>query len=47
LPVILATGFAELSGGAVPPYLRRLAKPFRVPELADMVAGVIASGREA
>jgi PAS domain S-box-containing protein len=37
LPVILATGYAELPG-SVPANLRRLSKPYRVPELIEALA---------
>jgi len=41
LPVILATGFAELPPGA-PTDLRRLAKPFRQQQLSDAIEDVFA-----
>jgi FixJ family two-component response regulator len=37
LPIILATGYAELPPGA-DPRIRRLAKPFSQRDLADAVA---------
>ena len=43
LPIILATGYAELPGNA-PTYLRRLAKPYRLPELAEAVAAAVSPG---
>jgi PAS domain S-box-containing protein len=39
LPVILATGYAELPG-SVPANLRRLSKPYRVPELIEALAAM-------
>jgi PAS domain S-box-containing protein len=47
LPLILATGFAELPGG-VPENIRRLSKPFRLSDLVDIINSAMAghtSGR--
>ena len=43
LPVILATGYAELPGN-VPANLRRLSKPYRVPELIEALAAMEGPG---
>ena len=42
LPLILATGYAELPGG-VPVNIRRLAKPFKLSELVDAIGAVVAT----
>ena len=44
LPIILATGYAELPSGA-DPMLPRLSKPFSLSDLAEMVQRVFASNR--
>jgi len=36
LPLILATGYAELPGG-VPENIRRLSKPFKLSDLVDII----------
>ena len=40
LPIILATGYAELSA-PLPPHTRRLAKPFRPGELLECIAAAL------
>jgi FixJ family two-component response regulator len=40
LPVILATGYADLKPEQVPHDLPRLGKPYRQSDLADMLAAV-------
>jgi len=40
LPIIIASGYAEMPGG-LPPRLRRLAKPYRITELAQTVAALL------
>jgi len=41
MPIVLATGYAELPA-ALPPNVRRLAKPFRPGELQQTIASVLA-----
>jgi PAS domain S-box-containing protein len=41
LPVVLATGYAELPTGSAPIGLKRLFKPFRPADLAELLAEVI------
>jgi PAS domain S-box-containing protein len=45
LPVVLATGYADLAGG--PPWLPRLDKPYRQEELAATVARMLPGSRAA
>ena len=45
LPVILATGFADLPEGAIPPDLPRLAKPYSQNQLASLIARLTARSR--
>jgi CheY-like chemotaxis protein len=40
LPVVLATGYAELPTGSAPVGLNRLFKPFRPADLAELLAEV-------
>jgi CheY-like chemotaxis protein len=40
VPVLVITGFADAAG--LPQHLERLTKPFRIGELADRVAGLLA-----
>jgi CheY-like chemotaxis protein len=41
LPVVLATGYAELPTGSAPIGLTRLFKPFRPADLAEVMAGIL------
>ncbi|HYI68475.1 MAG TPA: response regulator, partial [Skermanella sp.] len=41
LPVVLATGYAELPTGSAPIGLKRLFKPFRPADLAELLAEII------
>jgi signal transduction histidine kinase len=45
LPVVLASGFADLPEGAVPAELPRLAKPYGQAQLAFSIAQALANGR--
>jgi signal transduction histidine kinase len=45
LPVVLASGFADLPEGAVPAELPRLAKPYGQAQLARSIAQALANGR--
>ncbi|MBY0332211.1 MAG: response regulator [Acetobacteraceae bacterium] len=45
LPVLLATGFAELAEGAVPADVPRLAKPYRQDQLAAAMARALGSAK--
>jgi signal transduction histidine kinase len=47
LPVVLASGFADLAEGVIPPDLPRLAKPYGQAQLAESIARALVSGRRA
>ncbi|HYZ31034.1 MAG TPA: hypothetical protein VE684_01985 [Crenalkalicoccus sp.] len=42
LPVVLASGFADLAEGALPADLPRLAKPYQQDQLAPVIAVALA-----
>jgi signal transduction histidine kinase len=46
LPVVLASGFADLAEGAMPAGLPRLAKPYGQAQLAESIARALAAGRQ-
>ena len=41
LPIVLATGYAELPPRALPPSVPRIAKPFRQQQLLDVVTRAV------
>ena len=45
LPVVLATGYAELPTGSAPIGLSRLFKPFRPADLAEILAEILETPR--
>jgi DNA-binding LytR/AlgR family response regulator len=44
LPIILATGYAEIARSEVPGLLPRIDKPYRLDKLASLIAAVVEPG---